>query len=180
MAEALLTTPVELKTGETMTAMMFYTGNSLIWGDILHHVEILPSRILVGVTIPEFLSVYNARIMFTEPNFISKPIPHSEIHLPAQKVIGYHLLPPQMDRLDYDESEPNRRMVPITSYMGPFQIQGSIRISEVTTVKSNIEVMKAEFLTLYDLEISHAHKPEMKPIHSNMGYFRIRENLFAV
>ena len=180
MAEAILTSSVTLKYGEIMTAMMFYTKDSLIWGDILHHEEILPSRILVGVTVPEFISVYNAKIMFMEPNFISKPVSYSELHIPSIKIIGYHLMPPQEDQIDYDKTEPNRRMVPLAVYMGAFTIQGFARISEITTVKSNLEVTKSEFLTLYDLEITHSHKADMKSIRSNMGYFRVRENLFAV
>lgn len=180
MAEAILTSTVELKYGETTTAMMFYTKDSLIWGDIVHHEEVIPSRILVGITIPEFISIYNAQLIFTEPNFISRPVSRKEIHLPAQKILGYHLLPPQKDHLDYDPTEPNRKMVPLTAFMGAFCIQGSIRISEVTTVKSNIEVIKSDFLTLYDLEIRHNYKTEMQAIRSNMGYFRVRENLFTV
>ena len=180
MTETMAIPQTSLKYGETTTAMMFYTANSLIWGNIIHHEEILPSRILVGITIPEFVSVYQAKILFTQPNFISTPISHSELHIPTQKIIGYHLMPPQIDQIDYDETEPNRKMEPLTAYLGAFTLRGSIRISEVTTVKSNIEVLKAEFLTLYDLEISHSHKKEMSAIRTNMGYFRVRENLFAV
>lgn len=174
------TSPTSLKYGETSTAMMFYTADSLVWGNIIHHEEILPSRILVGITIPEFVSVYQAKILFTQPNFIPKPISHSEIHIPTQKIVGYHLMPPQTDQIDYDETEPNRKLEPITVYLGAFTLRGLIRISEITTVKSNLEVLKSEFITLYDLEISHSHKKEMSAIRSNMGYFRIRENLFAV
>jgi hypothetical protein len=89
-------------------------------------------------------------------------------------------MPPQKDRIDYDETEPNRVMAPLTMYMGSFSIHGVMRISEVTTVKSNLEVLKSDFLTLYDLEISHSHNTEMKSIRTNMGYFRVRDNLFAV
>jgi len=180
MAETIQTSQTNLNHGETATAMMFYTTDSLIWGNIIHHEEILPSRILVGVTIPEFISVYQAKILFTQPNFISKTISHSEVHIPSQKILGYHLMPPQIDQIDYDETEPNRKMAAITAYLGSFTVHGSIRISEITTVKSNLEVLKSEFTTLYNLEISHSHKKEMSPIRSNMGYFRVRANLFAV
>ena len=180
MTETMLSTPISLRSGETSTAMMFYTANSLIWGNLIHHEEILPSRILVGITIPEFVSIYQAKILFTQQNFISKPIPHSEIHIPSNKIIGYHLMPPQIDQIDYDKTEPNRKMEPIAAYLGAFTLRGLIRISEVTTVKSNLEVLKAEFITLYDLEICHSHKTEMSAIRTNMGYFRIRENIFAV
>ena len=180
MAETMLTSPISLKYGETSTAMMFYTGDSVIWGNIIHHEEILPSRILVGITVPEFVSVYQAKILFTQPNFISNPISHSEIHIPTKKIVGYHLMPPKIDQIDYDETEPNRKMEPISVYLGAFTLRGFIRISEVTTVKSNLEVLKSEFITLYDLEINHSHKKEVSAIRTNMGYFRIRENLFAV
>lgn len=180
MTEAPSSSTVDLKYGETTTGMMFYTSDGLIWGDIIHHEEVFPSRILVGVTVHEFISIYNAQVLFTTPSFISRPVRHAEMHVPSKKILGYHLLPPQVDQLDYDQTEPNRKMAPVTVYMGAFRIQASLRISEVTTVKSNIEVMKSEFLSLYNLEIRHNLKTEMQAIKSNMGYFRIRENLFAV
>lgn len=180
MAEVTLTTNLDLKYGETTTAMMFYTEDSLIWGDIVHHEEVMPSRILIGTTIPEIISIYNGQIIFMQPNFISRPVSHSEIHLPVRRILGYHLKPPQVDQLDYDETEPHRRMASLTTYLGSFRIEGSIRISQITTVKSNIEVMKSEFLTLYDLEIRHNFKTDMQAIRSNMGYFRVKNNTYAV
>ena len=180
MGETNLSSTIEMNISETLTAMMFYTKESLVWGEILHHESVLPSRILVGVTVPEFISVFNAKMIFLEPNFISNPVSHSEIHIPAKKIIGYHLMPPHEDQIDYDPSEPNRKMQPMTVFLGPFTVKGSIRISGLTTVKSNLEVTKSEFMALYDLQINHTHQREMKPIHAKMGYFRVRENIFAV
>ncbi|HKJ27615.1 MAG TPA: hypothetical protein VJ965_08255, partial [Anaerolineales bacterium] len=95
--EQLLDQTIELQPGETTTQMMFYTSNALIWGSIVHHESILASRILTGVTIPEYVTIYNANIMYVQLNFMGKPLQRKEVFLPAAQINAYHLTPPQVD-----------------------------------------------------------------------------------
>ena len=180
MTDQTMNTTIELQPGEVTTSMMFYTTNGLIWGDIVHHESILATRILTGVTIPEFLTIYNAQIMFSQMNYIGKPIKRKEVYLPANQVMLYHLTPPQEDQLDYDPTEPNRKMSAVNFFTPPFTVNGEMRISEVTTVKTNLEVLKAEFIAFYNLEITHANNPNMKPIRTNMGYVRTKQSIFTM
>ena len=161
------------------TPMMVYTSQGIIWGKLSHSSGIQPSRILLGVTIPEYLALTEAQAMFLEPNYISKPIKHQQILIPTPTILGYHLMPPQKDVLDYDLTEPNRKMAPLTIYMRAMKINGHIRISEVTDTKTTLEVMKADFLTVYDLEISHLNNTQMSPIRTSQAYFRIHSLLIA-
>jgi len=175
-----LNSTIELHPGEVATSMMFYTANGLIWGDIVHHESILPTRILTGVTVPEFLTIHNAQIMFAQMNFIGKPMKRREVYLPTGQVLLYHLTPPQKDQLDYDPTEPNRKMAQVNFLTPPFTVQGEMRISEVTTVRSNLEVLKSTFIAFYNLEITHANNPNMKPIRTTMGYVRSRQSIFSL
>lgn len=170
---------ITLKPGEKMTPMMFYTSTGLVWGDIVHHESILPSRILTGVTIPEYVTVYNAQIIFAQLNFMSKPIRRKELFLPAGQINAYHLTPPQEDQLDYDPTEPNRKMSPIEVHFPPFTTRASIRISEITTVKSNLEVLKADFISFYNAETTHTNNPNMKAIRTNMILVRSKASIFS-
>ena len=157
---------------EQLTGMMMYTADGIIWGKMPHHESLLPSRILTGVTIPEILSLYEAQAMFLGLNFVAKPVKQPHMMVPTATILGYHLQPPAEDQIDYDPTEPNRRMAPVTMYMGPLMVKGSMRISEISTVKASLEVMKASFLSLYDIQVSQANNPQMKPIRMNQGYFR--------
>ena len=161
------------------TPMMLYTAQGLVWGKLPHSSAIQPSRILLGVTIPEYMALNEAQAMFMEPNFITKPIKHPRFLVPSSTILGYHLMPPLKDALDYDPTEPNRKLEPITLYMSALKISGSIRMSEVTDAKTTLEVMKADFMTLYDVEVSHITNTQMAPIRTNQAYFRINSLLIA-
>ncbi len=165
---------------KTETPMMIYTTQGLVWGTLPHSSGIQPSRILLGVTIPEYMALNEAQAMFMEPNFITKAIKHPRLLVPSSTILGYHLMPPLKDTLDYDPTEPNRKMEPITLYMNALKVSGSIRMSEITDAKTTLEVMKADFLSLYDVEIRHITNTQMSPILTNQAYFRINSILIAV
>jgi hypothetical protein len=169
----------QLSTEETTTSLMFYTHQGLVWGDIVHHEQVLPGRLLTGVSTPDVITLYNAQVMFTETNYIARPVKHKELIFHEHNVLGYHLTPPNEDHLDYDPTEPNRMMTPITAHVGPFLVRAQMRISEQTTVKTNLEVSKAEFVSVYDAEISHPHNQNMAPIKNNLMYVRLKNCLFA-
>ena len=164
---------------EVTTAVMVYTSQGILWGNLTHHNMVMPSRILTGVPPPEFLALADAQAMFLEHNFLAKPIKHHQLMIPARTILGFHLMPPAKDQLDYDPTEPNRIMSPVTLYMGALVIKGNLRIAAIATVKTSVEVLKADFLTVYDIEISHPSTPKMSPIRSNMGYFRVNSLLLA-
>ncbi|HKJ28031.1 MAG TPA: hypothetical protein VJ965_10360, partial [Anaerolineales bacterium] len=75
--------------------------------------------------------------------------------------------------------EPNRKMSPIEILISPFTINANIRISSVTTVKSNLTVLKADFITFYDAETTHMKNPNMKPIRTNLILVRSKASFFA-
>lgn len=165
--------------GELQTPFMVYTSQGIIWGKLPHSELIQPSRILLGVTVPEYVTLLEAQALFLEPNFAGKAIRHSQMMVPSRTILGYNLMPPQKDQLDYDPTEPNRKMAPVTVYMGALMVKGNLRISEITSVKTTVEVTKADFISLYDIEVCHPNNPKMSPVRSNMGYFRLNNLLIA-
>jgi hypothetical protein len=171
--------PIELNEFETSTSLMFYTTQGLIWGDFVHHKEVLPGRVLVGASTPDILTLYNAQVMFTEANYLSKPVKHKEIFIHADNVLAYHITPPKEDKIDYDPTEPHRMMTAIKVHIGPFLAKAQMRISDRTTVKTNLEVSKSEFITFYDAEITHPQNPKMPPIKNNLVYTRLKRAIFA-
>jgi hypothetical protein len=55
-----------------------------------------------------------------------------------------------------------------------------MRISEVSDPKTTLEVMKADFLTMYDLTISHLTNTQMAPIRTGQAYFRVSSLLIGI
>lgn len=180
MTTTIETQAFQLSMEETTTSMMFYTNQGLVWGDLIHHEQVLPGRLLVGISTPDIITLYNAQVMFTETNHISRPVKHKELFLHEKNVLAYHLTPPKEDLIDYDPTEPNRTMASVVVHIGPFLARVQMRISERTTVKTNLEVSKSEFITFYGAEIIHPHNPNMSPIKNNQVYIRLKNNLFAV
>ena len=172
--------PVEISDEETTTSLMFYTTLGLVWGDLVHHNQVLPGRLLVGGSTPDVITLYNAQVMFTESNYISRPTKYSEIYIHENTVLAYHLSPPNEDQIDYDASEPHRLMTPVIAHIGHFKAKIQMRISDRTSVKTNLEVAKSEFITFYDAEVTHPHNPNMKPIKNNLIYIRLKHCIFAV
>jgi hypothetical protein len=119
-------------------------------------------------------------MLFTESNFISKPAQHKEISFHADSVLAYHITPPAVDQLDYDPGEPHRKMAAVTVYIGPFRAKAVMRISDLTNVKSSLEVTKSEFISFYNAEVTHPHNPNMPPIKNNLIYIRLRRATFSV
>lgn len=165
---------------ETATPLMFYTYSSLIWGEIIHPKSILPSRILTGISVPDFIALNKAQILVVTPNSISKPQTHPEVYLPTRLILAYHLMPPLEDKLDYDPTEPNRIMTELIVQVGAFCFNAQTRISAQTSVRTNLEVSKAEYFTVYNPEITHLTSPNLKPIKTNMAYLRTQQNIFSI
>jgi hypothetical protein len=70
-------------------------------------------------------------------------------------------------------------MVPVSLYLGALQAKAAMRIAQVSTVRTTLGAVKANFISLYDLEIFHPNNPKLAPIRSNLGYFRVNAILVA-
>jgi hypothetical protein len=169
----------QLEQDETISSIMVITNDAMYWGDLIHKEALMASRILTGVTVPDYVTLNNGQRLAILGGQPAKPVGFSEIFIPVQTVIGYHLMPPSQDPLDYDENEPNRMMTPIHVILGPFFYKANVRISTATTPKKFLEVTKATFMSVYDPEI-HLPKSHMKPIHVPMALVRRDSAIFAL
>jgi hypothetical protein len=165
---------------EKSTPVMAYSHNGLAWGHLITKGTILPERILTGSTVPDFITLYNAQTVVAQGNALSKPDKYTKLHFPYNEIIGFHLMPPKEAQLDYDPSEPNRVMAPVTVQVGPFHFHANYRISTQTTVQTMLDVTKSDFIPIYDVDIFHPGNPNMKPIHVNFALVRRLSTVFGV
>ena len=80
--------------------------------------------------------------------------------MPTDQVIAFHLLPPAVDPLDYDETEANRMMQHVSILLGSFSLKGQMRVSTAAEFSSSLEVMKAAWASVYDAEIVNPYLPQ--------------------
>jgi hypothetical protein len=141
---------------EIKAPVMFYTATNIFWGDVLYKSTIRVSTWLRTNVVPDFLTIVNARAMPTTAHLDQpRPILFPELHIPTSQVLAYHLLPPAKEPLDYDPTEPNRVMDPVTVIVGTFRFDGSMRMSSRTTLRKYLDVTRESFSSLYDVEISN-------------------------
>jgi hypothetical protein len=165
---------------EKSTPVMAYSANGLAWGHLITKGAMLPERILTGVTVPDFITLHDAQTIVATGTTLSKPEKYSELHFPYDEIIGFHLMPPQEAQLDYDPSEPNRIMTPVTVQVGAFHFHANYRISTQTSIQTMLDVTKSDFIPIYDVDISHPGNPNMKAIHVNLALVRRRSTFFGI
>ena len=146
---------------------MLYTTNSLVRGELVTkdsaRVSIWPR--MQGQV--HYIHVHKAQVLnFGGP--LTKSIAYDEMYLPISQIIGFHLLPPAEEPLDYDLSEPNRAMHDVYIAMGNFSAKGKVRMSNHADFATSIEVAHAGWLSVYDAEITTQFVPQFPEFHAPM------------
>jgi len=151
----------QLQEGEKATAVMLYTEDQLVWGDLITMQAVRVSTWLRTPAIPQYMNILNAHaILFTGKEAL-RPQSFTELFIPTSKIIAFHIKPPQHDPLDYDPNEPMRKMEPVVALVGAFHFRGFIRMSTQTNLNRYLDVMKETFTTMYDIEITQPNLPAM-------------------
>ena len=75
-------------------------------------------------------------------------------------MIGFHLVPPAQDAMDYDAAEVNRIMQPLDLIVGTFLLKAHIRVSTQAELSTSLDVMRAAWISLYDADISNPYLPQ--------------------
>jgi hypothetical protein len=168
-------TPGGLEQGMKPMPVMVYTDERLIWGDIHINENLRVNLILLSTDAPDYISLYNAKQILLATSVKSEPAAFAEIHIPTDIIIGFHLMPSHSEPVDYDEAEPNRKMEPIVAQIGKFNFNGYARMSTQTNIKNFIQVTRAAFISLYDLEIVQSANPNQQPM--KVAIAQVRRNI---
>jgi hypothetical protein len=159
MSDATPPKPYTLEVGEKVTPVMVYTLTTLARGEIITKEQMRVSTFLRTQAAPEFLGLYNAQaLVFGGPTGIQQAS-YSEYYIPASQILAYHLVPPAKDPLDYDPSEPNRKMEPATTLVGTFRFNGFLRMATAANLNKYLAVARESFFSMYDVEITNPGLP---------------------
>lgn len=172
--------PYQVGEFERVSSFMCYTRHSLIWGEVVIRNAVRVSTWLRTNVAPDVICIYRAKVLMIAANTTPKPSLFSEIHVTNPEILAYHLLPPESEPLDYDPSEPNRVMDPVTALAGTFRIDAKMRMSTRSTLKKYLDITREVFTPLYDAEISNTLMPALGVMKVPMLLVRQSTAAFAM
>lgn len=169
----------DLEPGMKAMPVMVYTDERLVWGNLHINENLRVNLILQSSEMPDYISVYDAKQILLASATKSEPVSFSEIHIPTDLVIGFHLMPSHSEPVDYDEAEPSRKMEPILAQVGKFNFNGYVRMSTQTNIKNFIQVTRVAFISVYELEIVQSNNPDQQPMKVKNAQVRRTAALFS-
>ena len=164
---------------EKATPVMIYTRNTLIHGEVVTRESIRVSVWLRMDGAPEYMHLLKPQVLNLSGS-ATRMLTYSELYLPTSEIIGFHLTPPGHDPLDYDESEMNRRMQPVSVLVGNFIFNGAIRVSTQVDLGTSIISGRAIWMSIYNAKISSSYLPQMGEVQVPMLLVRPSKVNFAL
>jgi hypothetical protein len=154
-----------LERDEKLTPVFVYTSNMLARGEAITKETMRVSTWLRTAAMPEYVHLMNAQVLIFGSGAPASAS-FNEMLIPTAQISAFHMQPPAKDPVDYDESEQNRKMEPVTALLGAFRMFGHMRMATHVDLGKNMEVNRSTFVSFYDVEISN-------PALTNMGVIRV-------
>lgn len=146
---------------------MLYTHQTVVRGEVVTKETVHRVNIWLRTDgAPNYMHVLKPQVLVFGGG-TPKAQSFSEIYFPTSQLIGFHILPPADEALDYDAAEANRMMQPVEVMVGTFLMKGTIRVSTQTEVGASLEMARIAWMSLYDVEITNPHL-QMPPMHVPM------------
>jgi hypothetical protein len=161
------------------TPIMVYTSSSLARGTVTTLPVIRVSTWMRTQAAPDYFKLAQANVI-TAGIGGTQNLSFDELLIPTAQVIAYHIQPPAADPVDYDPSEPNRKLEPVTVLIGNFRFNGSFRMASQSYLSKYLETAREAWTSLYDVDISNPGLPAMGTIHVQMALLRISGALMSV
>jgi hypothetical protein len=156
-----------LASDEKATGVMIYTHNMFIRGRAVTKQNSRVSVWLRTESAPDYIHLLMPQVINLSGSEARK-LSFSEMYVPTAQIIGFHLTPPARDPLDYDETEQNRKMQPVTLLVGTFVFNGAIRISTQVDLGTSITSARTIWMSIYDVKISSPQLQQMGEIQVPM------------
>jgi hypothetical protein len=164
---------------EKAVGVMIYTQNILVRGEAVTKQSNRVSVWLRTQGAPDYIHLLKPQVINLSGSSV-KMLSYSEMYVPTAHIIGFHLAPPAHDPLDYDDSEQNRKMQPITLLVGTFIFNGVIRISTQVDLGTSITSGRAIWMSIYDVKITNPQLPQMGEIQVPMLVVRPGQVCFGL
>jgi hypothetical protein len=174
MAQAEGKKSITLAAGEKSSSIMLYSPANLVRGDVVTAEAMRVSTWLRTPAAPNYLHIYNAQVLLLGISGPAQSIFFQDYYMPNNQISAYHLVPPAVDPVDFDPSEPNRKMELVTILVGGFRFNGSLRMAGQTDLSKYLDLSREPFISIYDVDIINPGIPGMGSIHVAMALVRSR------
>ena len=164
--------PIALAEGEKSSLIMVYSPINLVRGEVVTTQAMRVSTWLRTPAAPDYIQIFNAQILMQGISGPAQSFFFPEYFLPTNLVSVYHLVPPAADPVDYDPSEPNRKMEAVTVMVEGFRFNGNLRMAGQTDLSKYLNLSHETFISMYDVDISNPGIPGMGLIHVPMVLVR--------
>ena len=148
-----------LASDEKIALVMVYTPNMLVRGEVIVKESLRVSIWLRTQGIRNYVHILEPQIILFG-GASPKTLQYSEIFVPIEKVLAFHLAPPAHEPLDYEEDEANRMMQPVDLVVGTFLMKAKLRISTQTDVATNLDISSTAWMSIYDAAVSNPYLPQ--------------------
>ena len=149
-----------LKENEKKTPAIFYISDTLFLGEVITTKIVRVNIWLRTESAPKYVRLQNVQMISLSS--AAQSIKLDEAYVPVDQIIAYHVTPEVEVQIDYNENEPNRRMLPMQAFGPSFlTFKGENRISSQTDFGVTLEVGRTQWLSLYNTSISTPYLPKM-------------------
>jgi hypothetical protein len=152
---------------------MVYTAGAVLWGEVVVKELVRVSIWLRTNNAPGRICLYNARAVLAGSGPAARPLHFNQVFIATSQVLIFHLIPPARDPLDYDQSEPNRKMQPVSVLIHNYRVDGCLRLSSRSDMGTFLEVTRETFSSLYDARITNLNNPAFGTI--SVPYVLVRQ-----
>jgi len=179
MSEQTVAYPYPVAEDEKVSKVMVYTSSLLCWGEVVTKDMIRVSTWLRTNAAPDYLTLFQARVLQVHQSSAQKPVLHKELHIPANQILSIHLIPPAQDPPDYDPKDCIRRLVPVTVLVGAFQMDGDLLIAQKSDINKFLEITKETYTSLYNVELTYPLATSAGKLKVPFLIFRLSEALIS-
>ncbi len=152
--------PYSVNPDEKVTPVMVYTQNEMAWGEVITKQKIRVGAWLITDMAPAYVQLFLAQHLILSNDGPPRPLRFTQLFVPLEQVIGFHVMPSVKEPLYYDPNMPNRKMEMVTALSGLFQFKGHVFMSSQSNLDQFLDVSRESFIQLFDVEITH---PKMPP-----------------
>lgn len=146
--------PEGLAPDDKLTPVMVYTQNTLARGLAVTKESIRVSIWLRTQSVPDYIHLKQTNLLVFGGSLQTHNF--DDCYLPTPQVAAFHMVPPAAEPVDYDPSEANRKMEPITVIVGTFRFNGLMRMSTQTDFGTFLTISRSSYFSMYDVEITNS------------------------
>ncbi|MEW6403333.1 MAG: hypothetical protein AB1649_16175 [Chloroflexota bacterium] len=163
-----------LEPDEKCVKVMTYTRTMLIRGGLIAREGIRVSIWLRSQGVSNFLHLVDPQVLLLSG--APKSITYSELYVPTNEIMAFHVAPPEEEAPDFDTRELNQTPSPVSVLAGAFSIKGKIRISSQTGLGQSLDVLRTAWVSLYEAEITN---PNISQFHIQVPMMLVNSSIVS-